>query len=205
MHWSMKLPVLALFLLLATPLAAQVPEPQWMDSLQAYWDRTNAEYRDTAHTPLPPEARAHFTELERYAPDPAFRVTATFKPKQGKDFEMVTTTTRRPMYRSVGTLSFTLKGRKCRLQVYQNIDLVKKPEYLNYLFVPFTDPTNGEATYGGGRYLDLQGPLGREVELDFNRAYNPYCAYGGRYSCPVPPEENHLEVPVEAGVKKFDH
>lgn len=69
--------------------------------------------------------------------------------------------------------------------------------------MPFTDLTSGEESYGGGRYLDLDGPLGEEVELDLNRAYNPYCAYGGAYSCPIPPPENHLEVAVRAGVMKY--
>ena len=89
-----------------------------------------------------------------------------------------------------------------QLTAYRNIDLSRLEGYRNYLFVPFTDLTNGESTYGGGRYLDLEGPLGNAVELDFNRAYNPYCAYGGAYSCPIPPIENHLGVAVRAGVLK---
>jgi uncharacterized protein len=192
-------------LTLSGVLAAQTPDPVWLDSLQAYWDHLNAEFRDTAQTPLPEAARAHFTELEHFAPDARFRVTATFKSKPGKEFQMKTTTDRLPTYRPMGTLTFTLGGKKRKLTVYQNIALAAKPEYVNYLFVPFTDLTNGESTYGGGRYLDLTGPLGPSVELDFNRAYNPYCAYGGRYSCPIPPPENHLPLAVEAGVKAFDH
>ena len=180
-------------------------DPLWLDSLQAYWNKVNTEFRDPEHSPLPEQHRAHFTELERFAPDPAFRVQATFKPKEGKTFGMKTTTDRLPEYQAVGTLQFALKGRKRSLTVYRNIALSQKPEYINYLFVPFTDLSNGESTYGGGRYLELTGPLGHEVELDFNRAYNPYCAYGGHYSCPIPPQENHLEVAVEAGVKAFAH
>jgi len=194
-----------LFLGLALGALAQPVDPVWSDSLQGYWDRINAEYRDSAHTPLRPEDRAAFTELERFAPDMRYRVTARFKPRTGKAFAMRTTTDRLPLYEAVGQLTFTLLGRKEKLTVYRNIELSKRPDYVNYLFVPFTDLTNGESTYGGGRYLDLQGPLGKEVELDLNRAYNPYCAYGGRYSCPIPPAENHLELPVEAGVKAFHH
>ncbi len=177
----------------------------WLDSLQAYWNKVNTEFRDPEHSPLPEEHRAYFIELERFAPDPAFRVLATFKPKEGETFGMKTTTDRLPEYQAVGVLQFSVKDRKEHLTVYRNIALSQKPEYINYLFIPFTDLTNGESTYGGGRYVELTGPLGREVLLDFNRAYNPYCAYGGRYSCPIPPQENHLEVPVEAGVKAFDH
>ena len=75
--------------------------------------------------------------------------------------------------------------------------------YKDYLFLPFTDPTNGVTTYGGGRYLDLMIPATKVVQLDFNKAYNPYCAYSGNYSCPIPPEENHLEIEIKAGVKKY--
>ena len=200
----MRSPLLFLSLLLAGSIFAQ-GERAWRDSLQAYWDRIETEYRDTVHSPLPVQYRANFKNLERYAIDPAYRVTALFTPEVGAAFPMRTSGTRTPSYRSVGTLSFPLGGVQRTLTVYQNIDLVKLPDYVNHLFVPFTDLTNGEATYGGGRYLDLEGPLAKETELDFNRAYNPYCAYGGAYSCPIPPQENHLEVAVEAGVKAFAH
>ena len=77
------------------------------------------------------------------------------------------------------------------------------PEYIDYLFLPFTDNSNGEESYTGGRYLDLQIPENDKIILDFNQAYNPYCAYSGRYSCPIPPSENHISFPVLAGVKAF--
>lgn len=196
---------LILLLLLGSSARAQSGEQAWRDSLQAYWDRINADYRDPDHTPLLPDDRARFTALERFAPDARYRVMAAFKPKAGKPFGMKTTTDRLPQYQAVGELRFTVAGRKERLTVFRSIDLARKPGYEDYLFVPFTDLTNGEETYGGGRYLDLRAPLGRQVELDFNRAYNPYCAYGGRYSCPIPPPENHLELRIEAGVKAFSH
>ncbi|WP_192347263.1 DUF1684 domain-containing protein [Algoriphagus sp. Y33] len=70
------------------------------------------------------------------------------------------------------------------------------------LFLPFTDQTNGGETYGGGRYMGLTIPTGDTIELDFNKAYNPYCAYASGYACPIPPKENDLEVPIRAGVMK---
>lgn len=201
----MRFWVLLLILGSVSDACSQATDPAWMDSLQAYWNRIEAEFRDADHSPLPAEAREHFLALERFPPDPLLRVTASFKAKAGKPFGMKTTTDRLPSYESVGTLHFKVQGRKQRLLVYRNIDLVKRPEYVNHLFVPFTDPTNGTTTYGGGRYIDLEGPLERKVELDFNRAYNPYCAYGGRYSCPIPPAENDLAVPIPAGVKAYAH
>jgi uncharacterized protein (DUF1684 family) len=173
----------------------------WATELEAYWAKIEAQFRDPAKSPLPEADRATFQGLERFAPDERYLLKARFKARVGKDFAMPTTTERRPTYRSMGRLVFKLDGRRMQLTVYQNIDLVKDPAHADHLFVPFTDLTNGESTYGGGRYLDLKGPLGKHVVLDLNRAYNPYCAYGGRYSCPIPPAENHLVVRVEAGVK----
>ncbi|MEZ4808554.1 MAG: DUF1684 domain-containing protein [Flavobacteriales bacterium] len=177
----------------------------WSEDLDAYWAGIEAEFRDSTHSPLLPEDRLHFTRLERFDPDEDYRVRARFKAKAGKEFGMRTTTERMPVYRRVGVLTFRLKGRKHTLSVYRNKVLTEDPAYSDHLFVPFTDLTNGVTTYGGGRYLDLKAPLGAEVELDFNRAYAPYCAYGGRYSCPIPPAENHLNAAIEAGVKAYDH
>lgn len=184
-------------------LQAQQSNEQWLSDLAAYWDEINVEYKSPTDSPLLPKDRAHFTELERFEPNSAFAVTAEFKSKKGKEFGMQTTTERLPIYRKVGRLAFRINGEKFKLAVYRNVELSKQEDFANYLFVPFTDLTNGEMTYGGGRYIDLKGPLGKNVALDFNRAYNPYCAYNAKYSCPVPPSGNHLDISVLAGVKKF--
>ena len=95
-----------------------------------------------------------------------------------------------------------LDGQPQRLFVYQSLDLLHNQEYRDYLIVLFTDRTNGQGSYGGGRYLDLRrGQIqDGQLVLDFNRAYNPYCAYGSQYSCPIPPAENQLPVAIKAGV-----
>jgi uncharacterized protein (DUF1684 family) len=80
---------------------------------------------------------------------------------------------------------------------------MRQEEYRDYLFLPFADLTNGEETYGGGRYLDLTIPTGNTILLDFNKAYNPYCAYNPKYSCPLVPKQNRLDIPIIAGVKAF--
>jgi uncharacterized protein (DUF1684 family) len=194
--------VFALFLSVVTG-QAQSTDDDWRLGLEAYWAEIDSAYGDTLHSPLPKEDRFGFKGLERFPFDPQYRVMARFEPAEGPIFGMKTSTEREPKYRSVGSLIFSLEGKEHRLTVYKNIDLARLPDYINYLFVPFTDLTNGEETYGGGRYIDLSGPLSQEVEIDLNRAYNPYCAYGGAYSCPIPPPENHLEVAVRAGVKKY--
>ena len=92
---------------------------------------------------------------------------------------------------------FTLNGARNRLLIF-------KAEGQQTLFLSFKDLTNGKETYGAGRYLDIEEPTQETfVLLDFNKAYNPYCAYNDNYSCPFPPEENYLNVTIKAGEKKY--
>lgn len=193
-------------LVLAGAVSAQEPVA-WRDSSAAYWRQVEAEFKDSSTSPLTEQDRLHFEHLERFPYDPTYRVEAWFKPaRRPREFDMKTSTARTPKYRTVGELVFRLHGRTYKLPVYQNVELSARPEYADYLFLPFTDLTNGTETYGGGRYVDLQGPLGERVAIDLNNAYNPYCAYSDRYSCPIPPLENHLAVAIRAGVKKYrDH
>ena len=105
------------------------------------------------------------------------------------------------MYDIYGTVSFIIQGKTYQLNVYQSHSLKESKEYADYLFLPFMDLTNGKTTYAGGRYIDLKIPKSNEIVINFHTAYNPYCAYSARYSCPVVPEENFIEVEVNAGVK----
>src|SRR5690606_22205799 len=100
-------------------------------------------------------------------------------------------------------LNFQLKGKEYQLNVYQGQDLMKEEGYEDYLFLPFIDDTNGEESYGGGRYIDLRIPEGDSMVIDFNSAYNPYCAYNEKYSCPIVPRENYVDTEVRAGVKAY--
>lgn len=138
--------------------------------------------------------------------DPAFRVMARFERKENSRWVPFNTSagTRRN-YRVFGTLHFSLEGKTYSLNVYQSQDLVLMAEYQDYLFLPFTDSTNGNETYEAGRYIDLKMTdiAGNSVIIDFNKSYNPYCAYESGYQCPVPPAENHLKTWVRAGEKKF--
>lgn len=174
----------------------------WRDSLEAYWSHLDAEYADTATSPLTAEDHAHFTHLAHFPFDSTYRVRASFTPVENAEpFAMKTTKTRTPMYKVYGTLRFLLNGDERMLNVYQSVP--PHQGYENEVFVPFTDLTNGVETYGVGRYIDLHLPLDSTTTVDFNRAYNPYCAYNDRYSCPIPPRENHLMTEVRAGVLKF--
>jgi len=104
-----------------------------------------------------------------------------------------------------GKIKFTVHDTALQLTVYQSKSLQLKPQYKNSLFIPFTDITTGDETYGSGRYIDILTTdiINNIVEIDFNKAYNPYCAYTIGYNCPIPPRENYLPVAVKAGEKTF--
>ncbi|WP_312187432.1 peptide deformylase [Sphingobacterium sp.] len=108
-------------------------------------------------------------------------------------------------YKRYGIITFILQGKERVLNVYQSVALFQNPAYKKHLFLPFLDLTNGQESYSGGRYIDLSTDdiKGDNVEIDFNKAYNPYCAYSNGYRCPVPPVENNLETKIMAGEKAF--
>lgn len=167
--------------------------------------KLNAEYKDASTSPLKDQYRKTFKGLDFFEFDSAYVVKAQFKrTPEEKPFEMKTTSDRLPIYIKYGELAFDLKDENFKLNIYQNQDLIKKEGYEDYLFLPFLDETNGFESYGGGRYLDTRIPSGDLIEIDFNKAYNPYCAYNDKYSCPIVPRVNYLKTRIEAGVKVFD-
>ena len=109
------------------------------------------------------------------------------------------------LYRKYGIARFTLDNKKLELSIYQNQKLMTSLEYAEHLFLPFNDTSNGKSTYEGGRFIDLEIPSegSQTIVIDFNKAYNPYCAYNHKYSCPIPPAENYLQVAISAGVKAY--
>lgn len=144
--------------------------------------------------------------LRFYDADSTYRVTAKEEllPNEQSFIMPVFSGTGR-QYVRYAVLKFTLKGQPMQLTVFRNIALSAVPQFKDYLFLPFTDETNGVETYGGGRYIDLrEGDFkSNEVVIDFNKAYNPYCAFSAGYACPKPPDENHLQIAVKAGEKLF--
>lgn len=166
--------------------------------------KINSEYADAKTSPLKEEDLKTFKSLEFYPVSSKYFVNAKFvKAKNEKVFDMKTSTSRRPKYIKYGTVFFTLNGVPLQLNVYQDVALSAKDEYKYYLFLPFSDQTCGNGSYAGGRYIDLKVPKGNIISIDFNQAYNPYCAYNYKYSCPIVPSENDLNVEIKAGVKTF--
>lgn len=170
--------------------------------IQAFRDELNHHYKTQGESPLSEKALALFTEHEFFPVDLKFRVNAKLiVTKNEKEFKMKTSSEKEKNYIKYGEVHFNIKDKAYKLNVYQSLDLIKQDNYKDYLFIPFTDLTNGESSYGGGRYMDYRIPSGDTLTIDFNQAYNPYCAYSTGYSCPIPPKENFLDLKVEAGIK----
>jgi uncharacterized protein (DUF1684 family) len=174
------------------------------DSVIAFQKQINLEYADARESPLLEKDLKKFKTLDFYPINETFFILAKFvRTPDEKPFEMTTTTTRKPIYVKYGEAHFLIDGKSFTLNIFQSQDLKKIDKYKNSLFLPFTDLTSGVESYGGGRYVDLEIPDGDLIPIDFNTAYNPYCAYNHKYSCPIPPQENDLAIEIKAGVKKF--
>lgn len=172
------------------------------EEIARFQKELNDEYKNSEKSPLTEKEKKKFTGHSFYPVNENYRVVATFvRADNALPFQMQTTTDRLPTYEKYGEATFELNGKIITLSIYQSHDLRETEKYKNHLFLPFTDLTNGHETYGGGRYLDLSIPTGNTIVIDFNKAYNPYCAYNAKYSCPIPPKGNALKLPIPAGIK----
>jgi uncharacterized protein (DUF1684 family) len=142
-----------------------------------------------------------------YPVNKSYRVLARFeKIADSAGFIMKTSGSKLPTYFRYGNVYFHIGKKDLKLTVYQSRDLMNNPQYKDYLFIPFTDLTSGETSYAGGRYLDLlmNDINNNSLVIDFNKAYNPYCAYATGFNCPIPPRENNLSIAIKAGEMNFD-
>jgi uncharacterized protein (DUF1684 family) len=164
----------------------------------ATWRAEKDRFMRSADSPVPEGQRAGFPPLVYYPIDPAYSVPASLAVAPGEDIlELSTSGGLRRKMRKIGTLQFTLKDQPLTLTAF--VDATTND--VRRLFVPFGDLTNGNETYPGGRYLDLERTATGFYVVDFNRAYNPFCVFNAAYDCPYPPRENRLKVPVRAGEK----
>src|SRR5688500_1333737 len=189
----MRLRAVSILLLLAAACTKPpVPYPEQIAAWHAEKDR----FMKSAESPVPEQQRAAFPPLPYFPIDTAYRVPAVLRPAPGSPAVGLPTSTRkrRKMGR-VGTLSFTVKGQALSLGAFVEAE---QPD-MRRLFVPFGDLTSGPETYPGGRYLDLERTASGVYDLDFNRAYHPFCFFNPAYDCPYPPPESRLKVPIRAG------
>ena len=180
------------------------PSPTWEERLLEARGEKDRLFREDPETPLLARDVEDFEGLDYWPPDPGYHLAGPIHfYGQPERFTIVTTGGEfRPCER-VGWLSFVLQGQVWDLQVYRLLDL--EPGESEALFLPFADATSGHETYPAGRYLDLAPTESGRYVLDFNRAYNPSCAYGApeRFACPVTPEANRLPLRIEAGERGY--
>lgn len=153
---------------------------------------------DSRCSPVPPAKRAAILPLRYYPADSNYSVPAILKLADDRPvFEMPTSTGKPRRMQLVGTLEFSMQGQPQSLGAF----VEDGTEQIQQLFVPFADVTTGKETYPAGRYLDLHPTATGYYTIDFNRAYNPFCAYNASYECPFPPPANRLKLAIRAGEK----
>lgn len=186
---------LALLALCASVAACSTPERPYAEEIVA-WRNMKDAFMRSAESPVPADRRSTFPALDYFPIDESFRVPAALSVARGEDvMEMSTSTGTRRAMRRIGTLAFTLHGQSSRLTAFTEAS----DTTLQRLFVPFGDTTNGKETYRAGRYLDLDRTATGLYDLDFNRAYHPFCLFNPTYECPIPPRENQLNAAIRAG------
>ena len=174
--------------------------PSYQEALANARAEKDQMLRESPQSPIPADKRAAFPPLSYYPIDESYRVPAALKPptrEAGQGIVMPTSTGQQRQMRRAGTLEFAVQGQPLKLSAFSDVE----SPVANRLFVPFGDLTNGKETYPGGRYLDLDPTPTGLYEIDFNRAYSPYCAYNPQYDCPFPPPENRLKAEIRAGEK----
>ena len=176
---------------------------QYAQSIELHRQQYKEAFISDEHSPLTKKDTAW---LRFYPPNSSYLVLAQFsKINDTIGFDMQTHNGVTKKYYVYGLLTFTLHQTLCTLYVYQSEKLRTLEGMEDYLFIPFTDETNYEKSFGGGRYLDfkISDIQQNQLQIDFNKCYNPYCAYKEGYSCPIPPKENNLKIKIEAGELLF--
>lgn len=184
-------------------ISCQAPQ-NYNQDIEADRLKKDSSFMIADQSPLSPEQIEVFKGLEYFPVDQKFMVEARLEYQDSGDIiQMRTSTDRLPNYKVYGYVYFTLEGQEHQLTAYQNVDHQKDNLFKEFLFLPFTDNNSTVLTYGGGRYIDFKIPDTDIFILDFNKAYNPYCAYNHRWSCVIPPRENSLMIAIDAGEKKY--
>jgi uncharacterized protein len=169
-----------------------------------YQIEQNAKFKDATTSPLTDKDRKDFNGLDFFKFDSIYIVKAALKrTPESEWFNMKTTTERLSKERVFGQLTFEINDDSFNLNVYQGEENMQTEGLEDYLFLPFLDDTNGEESYGGGRYIDLRIPESDSITIDFNKAYNPLCVYNEKFSCPIVPRVNYLPIEIKAGVKMY--
>ena len=186
---------------------AQDNDTDLTSEIKTFQTDLDEDYQDKKTSPLTTKERKSFQGHGFYPIDLSYVVEAKFERIVEEDtVELMSSSGNIKLYRPFAKVYFRIGDTQCVLTAFQSFRMRDTEEYKNYLLLPFRDATSGNTSYGGGRYLDILIPAGNTIELNFNLAYNPYCAYTAGYNCTVPPKENTLKAAIKSGVKApLDH
>ena len=172
-----------------------------MESLQEFRKRKDEFLKTGAESPIPAKERTSFQGLKYFPEDPNLRFLVPVARVPEEELEFETSSGEKKLFRRIGKLELSVGGQAVQLTLYQAAPPAGEAGSGSY-FLPFRDATSGSETYGAGRYLEVEENEDK-FELNFNYAYNPYCAYSSGFSCPLPPLENWLKIPIRAGERAY--
>ncbi len=192
-----------IFLLILFPLNSPAQsDSALLKEIEDFQKEENEFYLNADTSPLTKKERRAFEHHDFFEINLDYIVEARFEKIMTVDTVIMGTSAgTKKSYQPFAMIYFKIGEDDCELTVYQSLKLREKEEYKDYLFIPFKDVTSGKSSYGGGRYLDITIPTTKTIRLNFNLAYNPYCAYTNGYFCTIPPKNNTLKVAIEAGLK----
>jgi len=192
-------------IILYTVLLSCKEQKRYIPNLTEFQKELNASFKDVTKSPLAKNDRQNFVSLDFFDFDSSYVVKAVLIPYiEDSIFDMKTNTDRMHSYNKYGKIKFNLDDSYFELNVYEDQELTNEQNNIDELFLPFYDNTNGITTYSGGRYIDLKGSKDSIISIDFNKAYNPYCVYNYKFSCPIVPSENYIASEIKAGVKDYN-
>ena len=197
--------LVVLVIIIITVLHTCKDQKRYIPNLTEFQKALNSSFKDVTKSPLSKEDRQNFISLEFFDFDSSYVVKGILIPFQ-KDsiFDMKTNTDRMHTYNKFGKIKFNLDNTYFELNVYKDQELINDQTNIDDVFLPFYDNTNGINTYSGGRYMDLKVSKDSIISIDFNKAYNPYCVYNYKFSCPIVPSENFIALEINAGVKDYN-
>ena len=195
---------LVVLVIIITVLHTWKDQKRYIPNLTEFQKELNSSFKDVTKSPLSKNDRLDFISLDFFDFDSSYVVKGILIPFQ-KDsiFDMKTNTDRMHTYNKYGKIKFNLKDTYFELNVYEDQELTNEQINIDELFLPFYDNTNGITTYSGGRYIDLKVGKDSIIYIDFNKAYNPYCVYNYKFSCPIVPSGNYIAFDIKAGVKDY--
>jgi len=194
--------VIALVAILYYSFTGNENSEAYITRIQKMREEKDNDMRTAPDSPFASDSTHSFKGLTYYPVDAAYRIQARLtKVEQPKTVSLPTSDNKEKSYLEYAYAEFELQGVSSKLLILEIMDM---GPYRGTLFLAFADQTSATETYGAGRYLDIKKvPGSTSVLLDFNEAYNPYCAYNDNFSCPFPPKENILNIRIEAGEKTY--